>query len=119
VRNNNPLNFRESKGDRTQWDGEHLLDLDKNFEEFKHPVYGFRTGAGVLRSYSRQGFQTLSEIINCFAPPVENNTELYNKHVSEWTGIGRNQVVDLNNNEQLAQLYPYKCYICYYALLFH
>ncbi|WP_029225778.1 hypothetical protein, partial [Vibrio tasmaniensis] len=101
VRNNNPLNIRESKGDRTQWDGEHLLDLDKSFEEFKHPVYGFRAGARVLRSYSRQGFRTLSEIINRFAPSIENDTELYIKHVSEWTGIGRNQVVDVNNNEQL------------------
>lgn len=104
VRNNNPLNIRESKGDRTQWDGEHLLDLDKSFEEFKHPTYGFRAGARILRSYSRQGFRTLSEMINRFAPSIENDTELYIKHVSEWTGISPNQVVDVNNNEQLAKL---------------
>lgn len=67
VRNNNPLNIRESKGDRTQWEGEHALDLDKSFEEFSHSVYGFRAGARVLRSYSRQGYKTLSEIIHRFA----------------------------------------------------
>lgn len=104
VRNNNPLNIRESKDDRTQWEGEHALDLDKSFEEFSHPVYGFRAGARVLRSYSRQGYKTLSEMIHRFAPPNENNTELYVQQVSRWTGIKANQTVDVYNNEQLAKL---------------
>ncbi len=29
VRNNNPLNIRESKGDKTQWKGEALFNTDK------------------------------------------------------------------------------------------
>ncbi|WP_099608357.1 virion protein [Vibrio coralliilyticus] len=104
VRNNNPLNIRESENDRTQWNGESPLDLDKSFEEFTHPVYGFRAGARVLRSYYRQGYKTLSQMIHRFAPPNENDTSLYVKHVSQWTGIGENQIVDVTDQEQLAKL---------------
>lgn len=104
VRNNNPLNIRESEGDSTKWQGEHAINLDKAFEEFKHPVYGFRAGARILRSYNRQGFVTLSQMINRFAPDTENDTPLYIKQVSKWTGIKPNQTVDVNNTEQMASL---------------
>lgn len=104
VRNNNPLNIRESEGDSTQWEGEHALDLDSAFEEFTHPVFGFRAGARVLRSYSRQGYKTLKDMITRFAPPSENNTSLYIQQVSSWTGIQPNQTVDVYNHEQLAKL---------------
>jgi len=104
VRNNNPLNIRESEGDTTNWQGEHALNLDKAFEEFKHPVYGFRAGARILKSYSRQGFKTLSQIIHRFAPSHENDTELYIKQVCKWTGIEANQIVNVNDSDQLAKL---------------
>nr|WP_257214479.1 virion protein [Vibrio coralliilyticus] len=104
VRNNNPLNIRESEGDRTEWKGESALDIDKSFEEFTHPVYGFRAAARILRSYERQGYKTLTQMIHRFAPPSENETDLYVKHVSQWSGIGANQLVDVNNQEQLAKL---------------
>lgn len=104
VRNNNPLNIRESKGDSTQWKGEALLDTDKAFEEFKNPAFGFRAGARVLRSYARQGFQTLSEMINRFAPDHENDTNHYINFVSEQTGIAPNQRVNVDNNDELAKL---------------
>ncbi|MEZ8167941.1 MULTISPECIES: virion protein [unclassified Vibrio] len=104
VRNNNPLNIRESKGDTTQWKGEALLDSDKAFEEFKNPAFGFRAGARVLRSYERQGFCTLSEMINRFAPDHENDTDHYIKFVSQKTGITPNQRVNVNDNDELAKL---------------
>ncbi|OLQ70322.1 virion protein [Photobacterium proteolyticum] len=105
VRNNNPLNIRESEGDRTQWKGESVLNIDKAFEEFKHPVYGFRAGARILRSYHRQGFRTLRDVIYRFAPPEDNNdTELYIQQVSKWSGIRRNQMIDVTNTEQMAKL---------------
>jgi len=104
VRNNNPLNIRESIGDTTQWKGEALLDSDKSFEEFKSPAYGFRAAARILRSYNRQGFSTLSEIINRFAPSHENDTNNYVSQVSAWTGIAANQCVDVNNDDELAKV---------------
>lgn len=104
VRNNNPLNIRESKNDHTVWEGEAQIDKDKAFEEFKSPEYGFRAGARILKSYNRQGYKTLSQVINRFAPPHENNTQLYVEQVSKWTGIKPNQVINVNDKDQLASL---------------
>jgi len=101
VRNNNPLNIRDSGND---WEGKTGLNLDKQFEEFKSPVYGFRAGARILRSYYRQGYKTLAQMIYRFAPANENNTELYVKQVSQWSGIAVNQEVNVDNNDQLASL---------------
>lgn len=104
VRNNNPLNIRESKHDRTNWEGEHALNLDKDFEEFTHAVYGFRAGARILRSYNRKGYKTLSQMIHRFAPSHENDTELYIKQVSKWTGIAPNQIVNVTDPDELANV---------------
>ncbi len=104
VRINNPLNIRESEGDTTLWTGESAFDSDKSFEEFTHPVYGFRAGARILRSYQRKGYTTLSQMINRFAPSKENNTALYIQQVSDWTGIGPDEQVNVYDNEELAKL---------------
>lgn len=101
VRNNNPLNIEYSP--RNDWDGQ-LSNSGERFARFKNPAYGFRAAAKVLRSYARQGFTTLDEMINRFAPSHENDTNLYTKNVSDWTGIGINQRVDVNDDEELASV---------------
>ncbi|MCZ8497667.1 virion protein [Vibrio lentus] len=67
-------------------------------------LFGFRAGARVLRSYSRQGFQTLSEMINRFAPSVKRHWVIHQTRQRVDGYRGNNQVVDVNNNEQLAKL---------------
>ena len=104
VRNNNPLNIRESEGDTTQWQGERLLNSDSAFEEFTNPVYGFRAGARILRSYNRQGINTLSGIIARFAPSHENDTDHYVKMVSKWTGIPATLPINTSDNVTLAKV---------------
>ncbi|CAK3123198.1 Structural protein P5 [Vibrio crassostreae] len=104
VRNNNPLNIRESKGDKTQWKGEALLNTDEAFEEFTNPAFGFRAGARILRSYQRQGIRNLTGIINRFAPSHENDTKAYISHVSRWAEVSPLDVLDLDNDELLARL---------------
>ena len=101
VRNNNPLNIEYNK--RNDWDGQ-LSNSGERFARFKNPAYGFRAAAKVLRSYARQGFTTLEEMINRFAPNHENDTSLYTKNVSDWTGIGINQRVDVNDDAELASV---------------
>jgi len=101
VRNNNPLNIEWNK--RNDWDGQ-LSNSGERFARFKNPAYGFRAAAKVLRSYSRQGFTTLEQMINRFAPSHENDTNLYAKNVSEWTNIGQNQVVNVHDNAELAKV---------------
>ncbi|MFT5879563.1 MAG: hypothetical protein ACI86X_000667 [Moritella sp.] len=99
VKNNNPLNIEYSP--RNDWDGQ-LSNKGERFARFKHPAYGFRAAAKVLRSYSRQGYSTLAQMINRFAPGHENDTGLYISNVSDWTGIASNQVVDVNDDAELA-----------------
>lgn len=101
VRQNNPMNIEYNK--RNDWDGQ-LSNSGERFARFKNPAFGFRAGAKVLRSYARQGFTTLSEMINRFAPSHENDTNTYVQNVSDWTGIGIHQRVDVNNDAELASV---------------
>lgn len=64
VRNNNPLNIKES----ADWNGERLLNLDKTFEEYKSPEYGFRAGYIILLQYLERGDNTIESIISKWAP---------------------------------------------------
>lgn len=101
LRNNNPLNIKEGADGGDQWEGEHELDLDPTFEEFKTPVHGIRAGARILRTYFRKyGANTIETIIYRWAPPTgdngeyENDTKNYIKNVSEWSGIDKDTPLD-------------------------
>jgi hypothetical protein len=82
VRNNNPLNIKES----SQWLGERTLDLDTTFEEFKSPEYGFRAGYIILLQYLERGDNTIQSIINKWAPSgteENNHTQAYIDYVAD------------------------------------
>lgn len=99
VKNNNPLNIRESAGDKTQWDGEAADNRDPSFEEFDNPIMGFRAAGKILLNYQRlYGLDTVEQMINRFAPPVENNTSSYIQHVADELGINANAPVQLTEN---------------------
>jgi hypothetical protein len=81
VRNNNPLNIKES----ADWTGERLLNLDATFEEFKTPEHGFRAGFIILLQYLERGDNTISTIINKWAPSgteEKNHTQAYIDYVA-------------------------------------
>ncbi len=81
VRNNNPLNIKES----ADWTGERALNLDPIFEEFQSPEYGFRAGYIILLQYLERGDNTLNAIINKWAPSgteENNHTQAYIDYVS-------------------------------------
>ncbi len=99
IRNHNPGNLRESPGDKTQWQGERATDDDPVFEEFVHPVYGIRALAKVLLNYqSLYRLKTLQGMITRWAPPHENDTFSYIKHVSQETGLDAETEVDLKED---------------------
>lgn len=94
IRNNNPMNIRENKHSDFDWVGEHDKDIDKAFEEFISPEHGIRAGVRILNTYQRKyGLNTISGIIERWAPPSENNTESYIRSVSRRLGIGANEVI--------------------------
>ncbi|MFT5755394.1 MAG: hypothetical protein ACI9LM_000101 [Alteromonadaceae bacterium] len=80
VRNNNPLNIRES----ADWEGESEVNKDKDFEEFTTPEYGFRAAYKILMTYrNKYDLRTISDIIHRWAPTSENDTQAYIDYVSK------------------------------------
>ncbi len=81
VRNNNPLNIKES----ADWDGERKINLDKAFEEYKTPEHGFRAGYIILLQYLERGDNTIQSIVSKWAPAntdEQNHTTAYIEYVA-------------------------------------
>lgn len=94
IRNNNPLNIRESLLRDDDWVGEHELDIDKSFEEFSSPEYGIRAATKILKTYrEKYNLLTIEQIINRWAPEIENDTNSYVLSVSSKVGIEPNDVL--------------------------
>ena len=87
IRNNNPLNIRKS-GDK--WQGLKTLQEDKEFFQFETIEWGWRAAFVILCKtyYGKYKLKTIRDIVTRWAPPKENNTPAYIRHVSDYTGIG-------------------------------
>lgn len=80
IRNNNPGNIRKSA---INWKGE-TPGSDPDFETYLTPEDGIRAMTRILLNYqATHGLQTVRQIINRWAPPVENDTGAYVMHVAE------------------------------------
>lgn len=84
VRNNNPLNLRRTSDN---WIGLCESQTDKEFFQFESPEYGFRAAAKTLMNYRLKGISTVSEVINRWAPPTENNTSSYIVSICSHLGV--------------------------------
>ena len=102
IRNNNPLNIRLSS-DKWQGqingkgniDGNSSLSSERAGGEavfcvFSSMEYGWRAAFVILCKtyYGKYKLRTIRDIVSRWAPPKENNTEAYIRHVSDYTGIG-------------------------------
>jgi len=87
IRNNNPLNIRKS-ADR--WKGLRCVQKDKTFCQFETIEWGWRAAFVILCKtyYGKYKLKTIRDIVSRWAPPKENNTPAYIRHVSDYTGIG-------------------------------
>lgn len=75
------------------------------FQQFGSDEAGLRAMAHQLQLYEdRDHLDTIAKIITKYAPSNENNTEAYIKAVEDRTQIGRNEHVDLHNNQTLAAI---------------
>ena len=85
IRNNNPGNIRAT-GQWQEWQG--AIDENRGFIVFDTPENGLRALARILRNY-RDLYQlnTIEQVINRWAPPIENDTISYINHVSEVVGV--------------------------------
>ncbi|EGO5187544.1 TPA: hypothetical protein ACNGZ1_002776 [Escherichia coli] len=101
IRNNNPGNLEYSK--TNPWVGQ--TGDDGRFAKFETPEHGIRALGRNLMSYQRQGIDTVSEIINRWAPPTDkNDTMSYIKAVCEQLGVSADDPLDASNPDTLKAL---------------
>ncbi|ENH4956979.1 hypothetical protein ACLIAG_000111 [Enterobacter hormaechei] len=101
IRNNNPGNLEFSK--TNPWVGQ--TGYDGRFAKFETPEHGIRALGRNLLSYQRQGIDTVSDIINRWAPPSDNNnTDAYIKAVCAQLGVTADQQLDASNPDTLKAL---------------
>lgn len=94
IRNNNPGNIRHGP----KWLGLSSEQTDPEYSQFRSPVYGIRAMVKLLRNYqTRHGLKTIEEIITRWAPPSENITGAYVKHVASDAGVDPRAEIDVND----------------------
>jgi len=94
IRNNNPGNI-EAGAFTQKLPG--FIGSDGRFAQFETPEQGVNAMGQLLESYGRRGHNTLSKIINRWAPSTENNTRAYIQSVASNTGIDPNMPLDLSD----------------------
>lgn len=94
-RNNDPGNIRHIPG--VTWQGQSAMQTDDAFVQFDDPVYGIRAIVRIMRSYEREGLNTIAEVINRWAPPNENNSQAYVQAVCRDCGVGPDDTVSLES----------------------
>ncbi|WP_159657164.1 structural protein [Vibrio atypicus] len=104
VRANNPLNIESNVNNN--WLGKVTPSVDKRFETFQAPEYGFRAGAKLLRDtyQGRYGLESIRELIHKFAPSHENASDHYAEFVAKRVGISPDAPIDLRSDNTLARL---------------
>jgi len=99
IRNNNWGNIRKG----IKWRGLRSVQSDNAFSQFVSPEYGIRAMARILKNDFNSG-KTLAQVINEYAPPVENNTNSYIDSVSNRTGIESSQSISGDDADSLASV---------------
>jgi len=99
VRNNNPGNIRDVG---IAWEGR--VGSDGGFVKFDTPAMGVRAMTKNLYTYQTQGFTSVRDMINRWAPPSDNNpTNSYVNYVANQMGVDPNQSINLASNPALTQ----------------
>lgn len=102
YRNNNPLNIRISSN---AWKGKVTNNTDGVFEQFIDMAHGYRAALATMRTYiTKYGLNTVQGIIERWAPPSENNTLAYIKHVCDYSGLTPDMVVNRNDQDTLTKM---------------
>ncbi|EBG6403350.1 structural protein [Salmonella enterica] len=103
IRNNNPGNIRW--GDDWQGLVAKSRRTDKAFCQFTTPEYGIRAMIIILRNYQRRhGLNTVTGIINRWAPSSENNTQAYINSVAQATGVAPDKPIDTTDSRFMVKL---------------
>lgn len=100
LRNNNPGNIEAGSN---SWDGQ--AGSDGRFAKFVTPEHGIRALGKNLLSYQRQGYDTVREIVNRWAPASDgNNTEAYIAALCKKLNVTPNDQLNMSDINTLRQL---------------
>lgn len=95
LRNNNPGNIRLGS---FRYRGERVQSGDTAFRQFESMEWGYRAMFVLLHTYWRKyGCRTLRQMINRYAPPVENHTESYIRRVADDTHLNPDEEISTTN----------------------
>lgn len=103
IRNNNAGNIRWG----CAWQGLKVggKEIDKEFCVFIEPEYGIRAMAKILRNYSSiYKINTVGGIIHRWAPPSENDTVSYIKHVSKALKVDADETINVKDDNVMLAL---------------
>lgn len=99
LRNNNPGNIRLGAA---RFLGEKEQSSDSAFRQFKSIEWGYRAMFVLLRTYVvRHKCCTLRQIINRYAPPVENHTNNYIRRVADATHLSPDEPVSITDGAMM------------------
>ena len=90
VRNNNPGNLRIGAA----WKGR-VKGTDTAFVTFESYAWGVRAMILLLANKYKQGQTTVRKLISSWAPPVENHTNSYVRHVAKALSVGPDDILSL------------------------
>lgn len=94
MRNNNPGDLRD---EGISWQG--MTGTNEGFCVFSDSVYGLRALAlDLTNKINNDGLNTITLIINKYAPPSENDTQTYIDNVSAQTGFEADDTLTADGN---------------------
>ena len=104
IRNNNPGNM-DFNLHEAPWQGEIRPSRDPRFAQFDTMQDGVRALAKQLLIYhERHACNTVRQVINRWAPPVENVTSAYVSDVAAHCYVGPDDLFDFKSEGALARL---------------
>ena len=91
LRNNNPGNIRLGS---VRYKGERAKSSDSAFRQFESLEWGYRAMFVLLHTYAlKHNCHTLRSMINRYAPPIENHTEIYIRRVAYATHLSPDEAI--------------------------
>ncbi len=94
LKNNNPMNLGSAPG---QQGIDPNSPSDGPVGRYRTMADGIAAGARQLLIYQKDGVDTISATVAKWAPAGENDVAGYVKNVSDWTGVGADQKLDLHD----------------------
>lgn len=102
LRNNNPGNIRLGS---FKYLGEKSQSSDPAFRQFKSMEWGYRAMFVLLRTYVvKHKCCTLRQIINRYAPPFENHTDIYLRRVADATHLSPDEEITISDGAMMTAI---------------